>query len=68
MTDARGLIENLQTVVSGNRYNIDDTLENFRIASENLREFTALVRRQPSLLIRGRPVPDRAVPVATRRP
>jgi phospholipid/cholesterol/gamma-HCH transport system substrate-binding protein len=66
MTDARGLIENLKTVVSANRYNIDDTLENFRVASENLREFTASVRQQPSLLIRGKPAPDRAVPVVAR--
>jgi phospholipid/cholesterol/gamma-HCH transport system substrate-binding protein len=68
MTEARRLIENLQTVVSANRDNIDDTLENFRAASENLRELTASVKQRPSLLIRGKPAPDRSVPVVAARP
>jgi phospholipid/cholesterol/gamma-HCH transport system substrate-binding protein len=66
MTDARRLISDLNTVVSANRNNIDDTLENFRLASENLRELTASVKQKPWTLIRGKPEPDRAVPVATR--
>jgi phospholipid/cholesterol/gamma-HCH transport system substrate-binding protein len=69
MADARGLIADLSTLVSANRYNIDDTLENLRAASENLRDFTASVRQRPSTLIRGgKPASDRAVPVATARP
>jgi phospholipid/cholesterol/gamma-HCH transport system substrate-binding protein len=67
MADARRLIADLNTVVAANRYNINDTLENFRAASENFRELTLSVRQQPSLLIRGKPAPDRAVPIATRR-
>jgi phospholipid/cholesterol/gamma-HCH transport system substrate-binding protein len=67
MNEARRLIEDLNTVVSANRYNIDDTFENFRAASENLRELTAAVRQRPWILIRGRAAPDRAVPVAGRR-
>jgi phospholipid/cholesterol/gamma-HCH transport system substrate-binding protein len=67
MTDARRLIADLNTVVAANRYNVDDTLENFRAASENLRELTASVRQQPWTLIRGKPAPDRAVPVTTGR-
>ena len=65
MTDARGLIADLNTVVSSNRSNINDTLENFRAASENLRDLTASVKQQPWMLIRGKPAPDRAVPVVT---
>jgi phospholipid/cholesterol/gamma-HCH transport system substrate-binding protein len=68
MTDAGRLIADLKSVVSANRYNIDDTLENFRAASENLRELTASVKQRPWLLIRGKPEPDRAVPVAGARP
>jgi phospholipid/cholesterol/gamma-HCH transport system substrate-binding protein len=68
MTDARRLIADLKAVVSANRDNIDDTLENFRAASENLRELTASVKQRPWSLIRGKPVPDRAVPVAGVRP
>ena len=68
MTDARRLIADLNTVVSSNRNNIDDTLENFRVASENLRELTASVKQRPWTLIRGKPTPDRAVPVSTGAP
>ena len=68
MTDARRLIADLSTVVSANRHNIDDTLENFRVASENLRELTASVKQRPWALIRGKPSPDRAVPVVTGAP
>jgi phospholipid/cholesterol/gamma-HCH transport system substrate-binding protein len=68
MTEARHLIADLNMVVSANRNNIDDTLENFRAASENLRELTASVKQRPWALIRGKPAPDRAVPVVTSRP
>jgi ABC-type transporter Mla subunit MlaD len=69
MAEARSLIADLSTVVSANRYNIDDTLENLRATSANLRDFTASVKQRPWTLIRGsRPASDRAVPVATARP
>jgi phospholipid/cholesterol/gamma-HCH transport system substrate-binding protein len=68
MTDARRLIADLNTVVASNRYNIDDTLENFRAASENLRELTLSVKRRPWTLIRGKPTPDRPVPTVAARP
>jgi virulence factor Mce-like protein len=67
MTDARRLIADVSTVVSANRYNINEALENFRAASENLRELTASVKQRPWMLIRGKSTPDRAVPVATAR-
>jgi phospholipid/cholesterol/gamma-HCH transport system substrate-binding protein len=68
MVDARRLIADLKTVVSANRNNIDDTIDNFRAASENLRDLTASVKQRPWSLIRGKPAPDRPVPVAARRP
>jgi ABC-type transporter Mla subunit MlaD len=68
MTGARRLIADLNAVVSANRYNIDDTLENFRVVSENLRELTASVKQRPWTLIRGKPASDRAVPVVTGAP
>jgi virulence factor Mce-like protein len=67
MTDARRLIADLSTVVLPNRYNIEVTLENFRAASENLRELTASVKQQPWTLLRGKPAPDRAVPAVTAK-
>jgi len=68
MADARRLIADLNTVVSANRSNIGETLDNFRAASENLRELTASVRQRPWTLIRGKSAPDRAVPIAAKRP
>jgi hypothetical protein len=68
MTDARRLIADLKTVVSANRNNLDDTIENFRAASENLRDLTASVKQRPWSLIRGKPAPDRPVPVVAARP
>jgi len=67
MTDARRLMADLKAVVSANRYNIDETLDNFRAASENLRDLTASVKQRPWSLLRGKPVPDRAVPVVGAR-
>ena len=68
MTDARTLIADLNTIVRSNRSNINDTLENFRAASENLRDLTSSVKQRPWTLIRGKPAPDRAVPVAKVAP
>jgi len=67
MIDARRLIGDLNKVVSANRYNLDDTFENFRVASENLRALTTSVRQRPWTLLRGKAAPDRAVPVAATR-
>ena len=67
MAEARRLIADLNTVVAANRNNVDETLENFRAASENFRELTASVRQRPWTLIRGKPAPDRAVPVVAAR-
>ncbi len=66
MTDARGLIMDLNTIVVSNRSNINDTLENFRAASENLRDLTSSVKQRPWMLIRGKPAPDRPVPVGVK--
>jgi len=67
MTNARQLIADLDTIVSANRYDINDTIENFRAASENLRELTASVKQRPWMLMRGKPAADRAVPAVAAR-
>lgn len=67
MTDMRRLIGDLNKVVLSNRDNIDDTLENFRAASENLRELTASVKQRPWTLLRGKSAADRAVPVVASK-
>ena len=67
MTDARRLLVDLNTVVSVNQYKVDDTFNNVRAASENLRELTALVKKRPWMIFRSKPTPDRAVPVVARR-
>lgn len=67
MADARRMIADLNSVVSANRYSVSDTIENFRAASENLRELTASVKQRPWMLIRGKPEPDRPVPAVVAR-
>lgn len=63
MAEARRLISDLNTVVSSNQYSIDDTIDNFRAASENLRQLTLNLKQRPWTLLRGRATPDRPVPV-----
>lgn len=67
LSGADRLITDLRAVVSANQYKIDDTLDNFQAASENLRELTGSVKQRPWALIRGKPSPDRAVPTVGAR-
>ena len=60
----RSLISSLQTVINVNSENTTDTIENLRLATQNLDELTESVKERPWSLIRikqpkDRPVPDR---------
>ena len=68
LAGASSLIVDLNTAVSANRFKVDDTFDNFRVASENLRDLTTQVKQRPWILLRGgKPTADRAVPVVARR-
>jgi ABC-type transporter Mla subunit MlaD len=62
MEQARNLMANVQSVVNANDDNIRETIENLRIASENLSQVTDHVNQQPWSLVRIRQAKDRKVP------
>lgn len=67
LEEARGLMASVQAVVRGNDDNIRETLENLRVASENLDQLTGKVKQNPWSLVRIRQPNDRKVPQASAR-
>jgi ABC-type transporter Mla subunit MlaD len=63
LTQARAVMEDIQALVVVNEQNINETMENFRVASENVEQLTGELRQRPWTLIRSQPKPDRQVPV-----
>jgi phospholipid/cholesterol/gamma-HCH transport system substrate-binding protein len=59
---AHGLIENMQAMVGANNYKIDDTVENLRVATDNLDQLTDSLKQRPWSLIRIKPPKERKVP------
>jgi hypothetical protein len=53
------LLNNLDQTLDQNSANIDDLLNNMRMATENLRELTETLKHSPASLIRGLKVVDR---------
>ena len=62
MEQARSLITSLQVVVRSNDDNIHETIDNLRVATENLDQLTDQVKQRPWSLIRIRQPKDRKVP------
>ena len=62
LEQAKGLLESMQVVVRANDYKIDDTIENLREATDNLNQFTNVVKQRPWSLIRTKQPEDRHVP------
>jgi len=62
LLDMRSLISSLQTVVNVNSENTTDTIENLRLATQNLDELTESVKERPWSLIRIKQPKDRPVP------
>ena len=61
---ARLMLEDIQALVAVNQEDIRQTIENFRMASENVEQLTDELRQRPWSLIRGKPKEDRRVPLA----
>jgi hypothetical protein len=51
-------------VVAVNQDDISQTIENFRVASDNVQQLTDELRQRPWSLIRVKPKAEREVPVA----
>lgn len=62
MDQAKSLIASIQAGVRVNDDNVRQTIENIRVATENLDQLTDLLKRNPWSLVRIRQQPDRKVP------
>ncbi|MBV8068636.1 MAG: MCE family protein [Acidobacteriaceae bacterium] len=62
MKQAKSMMAAIQTLVQANDYNISETVENLRIATENLDQLTDQVKQEPWSLVRIRQPKDRKVP------
>jgi hypothetical protein len=52
----------MQVILRANDYKLDDTIENLRIATENLDQLTDSLKQRPWSLIRIKQDKDRKVP------
>jgi phospholipid/cholesterol/gamma-HCH transport system substrate-binding protein len=64
LTEARTLLEDVRSLVAVNQEDIGQTIENFRVASDNVQQLTDELRQRPWSLIRVKPKAQREVPVA----
>lgn len=65
LIDAQLVLQDARALVLVNEGNIEEILDNFRRASEDVAELSAELRQRPWTLLRSRPKPDRQVPVGT---
>ncbi len=62
------MLEDVQSLVAVNEDNINESIENFRVASQNIEELTDELRQRPWSLIRVKAKADRQVPIPAGRP
>jgi phospholipid/cholesterol/gamma-HCH transport system substrate-binding protein len=62
LQQARQLLGDMQVMVRANDYKIDDTVENLRIATDNLDQLTDSLKQRPWSLIRIKQPKEREVP------
>ena len=62
LNEARSLLASMQVIVRANDYKLDDTVENLRIATENLDQLTDSLKQRPWSLVRIKQDKDRKVP------
>jgi len=62
LAEAERLINDIDDTLGANRGNLDETLENIRATSENLKEFTDTVKQKPYSLIRIKAEKDHVPP------
>lgn len=67
LREARELLDQIQALVAVNEENVNESIENFRVASRNVEELTDELRQRPWRLIRAKPKPDRQVPLGPER-
>jgi len=62
LDEARNMLVNMQVMMRANDYKIDDTIENLRIATDNLDQLTDSLKQRPWSLIRIKQTKDRKIP------
>ena len=62
LQQAKQLLGDMQVMVRANDYKIDDTVENLRVATDNLDQLTDSLKQRPWSLIRIKQPNERAVP------
>src|SRR5262249_16236206 len=62
LQQAKALLADMQVMVRANDYKIDDTMENLRVATDNLDQLTDSLKQRPWSLIRIKQPEDRKVP------
>jgi len=62
MKEARSVLATMQVILRANDYKLDDTVENLRIATENLDQLTDSLKQRPWSLVRIKQDRDRKVP------
>jgi phospholipid/cholesterol/gamma-HCH transport system substrate-binding protein len=62
LQQAKALLGDMQVMVRANDYKIDDTVENLRVATDNLDQLTDSLKQRPWSLIRIKQPKDREVP------
>jgi phospholipid/cholesterol/gamma-HCH transport system substrate-binding protein len=62
LQQAKDVLADMQGVVRANDYKIDDTVENLRVATENLDQLTDQLKQRPWSLIRIKQPKERKVP------
>jgi hypothetical protein len=62
MDQAKSTMKTIQTLVRANDENISETVDNLRVATENLDVWTEQVKQRPWSLVRIRQPKDRKMP------
>jgi phospholipid/cholesterol/gamma-HCH transport system substrate-binding protein len=62
LLETQRLLADMQVLVKANDYKVEDTIDNLRIATENLDDLTESVKQRPWSLIRIKEPEDRKVP------
>lgn len=62
LQEAKAVLTDMQVMVRANDYKIDDTVENLRVATDNLDQLTDSLKQRPWSLIRIKQPKDREVP------
>jgi len=62
ISEIRSTLENVQSLTSTDNQGLVEVMENLQITSQNLEEFSRIIKEQPWLLVRKAAPPERKIP------